>query len=188
MTDNQLRILIKESPEKGHRLLFDEYYSYVYVIVYNRLKNCGTREDIDECVSDVFSGIFLCYDSENSFDGSLKGYIATLANRTAIDAFRRLSRKSRLTVSLDEELMREIPSEEKVDELAEKSETAHILLNLIEELGEPDSTIIMQKYYYNKSSKEIAGLLSLKADTVRQRCSRAVKRLKSRFAEFDISL
>ena len=48
----------------------------------------------------------------------------------------------------------------------------------IKSLGEPDSSIIIYKYYYSKSSNEISELLSMKPSAVRMRSSRALKRLK----------
>ena len=52
------------------------------------------------------------------------------------------------------------------------------LLRLIESLGEPDSDIIIQKYYYNMNSNEIASKHSMSPEAVRMRCSRALKKLK----------
>ena len=62
MTDSRFRELLKKSPQTAHRVFFDEYYNYVYTIVFNRLRSAASREDVDECVSDVFSEIFLKYD------------------------------------------------------------------------------------------------------------------------------
>ena len=49
---------------------------------------------------------------------------------------------------------------------------------MIDSLGEPDSVIIMQKYYFGRSSKEISEIVSLSPAAVRVRCGRAVKRLR----------
>ena len=58
MTDSELRELMRVSAEKGRRALFDEYCAYVYAIAAMKLKNCASREDIEECVSDVFAEIY----------------------------------------------------------------------------------------------------------------------------------
>jgi RNA polymerase sigma-70 factor (ECF subfamily) len=91
--------------------------------------------------------------------------------------FRKLSSKGKTDISIDDEGVREIASDERVDQLTEAAETANALLNAVKSLGQPDSTIIIQKYYYNKSSGEIAGAVSMKPAAVRQRISRALKRL-----------
>ena len=69
-------------------------------------------------------------------------------------------------------------SEENIVEKAEKTELRSILYKKIDELGEPESTIIMQKYFFGRTSKEIADIVSMSADNVRAHCSRAVKKLK----------
>ena len=71
-----------------------------------------------------------------------------------------------------------VPSPERVDELAEKNEASHALLDAVKSLGEPDSTIIMQKYYYGRSSSEIADFVNLKPAAIRKRMSRAMEKLK----------
>ena len=178
MTDQQIRELLKSSPQAAHRLIFDEYYNYVYTIVFNRLRSCASREDIDECVSDVFSDIFTKYDPTGEYDGDIKGFVAFIAKRRAVDMFRRLTSKAAGTISIDDDEAMQLSSAERVDELAEKAETGHALLDAVRSLGEPDSTIIMQKYYYGRSSADIADIVSMKPAAVRKRLSRAVGRLR----------
>ena len=183
MTDEKLRTLLKNNPDKAHRIIFDEYYNYVFTIIFNRLRSSASMEDIDECVSDAFSDIFMKYDPNSSYSGDIKGFIAAVARRRSIDKFRRLNAGHADTVSLDGDEMIQISSSERVDEEAEKAETAHAVLDAVKSLGEPDSTIIMEKYYYGKSSSEIADSVEMKADAVRQRLSRAIKKLRSLLAD-----
>ena len=60
----------------------------------------------------------------------------------------------------------------------QKKDVQLTLIQLIKELGEPDSTIILHKYYYDRSSGEIAKLLNMKATNVRMRCKRALEKLR----------
>ena len=71
-----------------------------------------------------------------------------------------------------------LPSEENVEEDSDRKETAHAVLDAVKALGEPDSTLIIQKYYYNRSSDDIAEMLGMKPAAVRKRVSRAVKKLR----------
>ncbi|MBR1823799.1 MAG: sigma-70 family RNA polymerase sigma factor [Ruminococcus sp.] len=182
MTDSQFRELLRKSPQTAHRAVFDEYYSYVYTIVFNRLRSTASREDVDECVSDVFSDVFLKYDADSPYDGDIKGFISSVAIHRSIDMFRRLTAKNKGTVSLDDEMGRTFPSDEDVAEDAEKRETCHAVLDAVKALGEPDATIVIQKYYYNRSSVEIAEMVEMKPDAVRKRVSRAVNKLRGMLA------
>lgn len=178
MTHEDFRKILKRSKKAGHRALFDEYCNYVYAVVFNKLRSCASREDIDECVGDVFADIYIFYDSDSDFSGDLKGFIGTVARRRAADVYNRLVSKKLVTVSADDEEARNIASDEDVEETVAQKEFRRILLDKIAELGEPDSTIIIRKYYYGQTAKEISETVSLTPENVRVRSGRAVKRLK----------
>lgn len=181
MTDNEYRKIYNIDPYKAQTELFYEYFNYVYAIIYNKLRSCGSREDIEECVEDTFSAVFISYDRERNFNGDLKGFIAVIANRTAIRMYRKLIRHIEISYSEDEAA--EIADAECIEENAERSILKNTLLKLINSLGQPDSDIIIQKYYYNMDSNEIAKKHSMTPSLVRMRCSRALKKLKKLLAD-----
>lgn len=188
MTGNELCETIKKSPQELYRALIEEYGGYVYAIAINKLKNVCSKDDIDECVSDIFAEIFLKYDAQKANYSNLKGYIGIISKRRAIDYFRKFSGKNKNIVSIDDEKTNDIVSEQNIEATIEKKELSKILFNKITELGEPDSEIIIRKFYYNQNSTEIAKRLSLKASTVRSRCKRAIKRLETMLSEVGISM
>ena len=161
MTDNEILSLMRENPPEGHRELFNKYYSYVYAIVNRILTGSGSADDAEECVIDVFASVMMkLVPDENC---SLKSYLVIKTGRN---------------VSADDENMAEIADDEDIEEKNDRSETSELLLKKVSELGPPDSIIIIQKYYYDKSSKDIAEMVGLNAVAVRMRCTRAMKRLK----------
>lgn len=186
MTDMELRMLMAESVQKCHRAVFDKYCNYVYAIVINILRKCGSREDIEDCVSDVFFKLYKQLDAKTDFSGDLKGFIAAISRNTAIDAFRRLSNKNNRSVYIDDDTTEELRSDERIEKNAEKAERSRILLGKIKELGEPDTTIIIQQYYYNRTAKEIAKSISMTAAAVQKRSSRARQKLKALLCEAGI--
>lgn len=188
MTDKDYRSIFKKSPREAQTTLFDEYFSYVYTIVFNKLRSCAAKEDIEECVSDVFADVFGYFDNDSGQNGNLKGFISTIAVRKAINMFHSLTAKSGRTVSLEDGGADCISDGTDLTASAEKAEIRGTLLRLVDELGEPDSTIIIQKYYYGMNSKEIAETVSLEPAAVRVRCSRAIRQLKDKLAELDITL
>ncbi len=186
MTDMELRMLMAESVQKCHRAVFEKYCNYVYAIVINILRNCGSREDIEDCVSDVFFKLYKQLDANTDFSGDLKGFIAAVSRNTAIDAFRRLSNKNNRSVYIDDDTTEELRSDERIEENAEKAERSRILLGKIKELGEPDTTIIIQQYFYNRTAKEISKSISMTAAAVQKRSSRARQKLKALLCEAGI--
>ena len=176
MTDNEILSLMRETPPQGQRALFDKYYSYVYSIVNRILSGTGSSNDAEECVIDVFASVMMKLVPDD--DCSLKSYIGTAARNAAISMRRSLAIRTGRNVSADDENMAEIADEEDIEGNSDRSETSELLLKKVSELGPPDSIIIIQKYYYDKSSNEIAGMVGLNATAVRMRCGRAMKRLK----------
>ena len=187
MTGNELKELLGTSPEECHRRLMKEYGRYVYAIVYNKLRSCGTKEDIEECFCDVFTDIFIKFEYDEKYVNDIRGYIGTVAKHNAIDRFRRLSVVNSHNVYKDEEDMAELVSDFSVDERVDSSELRRILLQKIKELGEPDTTILIQKFYYNRKSSEIAKTVSMTASSVRSRCTRAMEKLRVKLAEVGIT-
>ena len=187
MTDKEYRELSEKSEKLAQNKLYEEYINYVYKIVYNKLRSCASNEDIEECVSDVFLAVFLNYHNNEGTDGDLKGYIGTIASRKAINKYHSLMAKSGRTVS-SEEYFADIADSKRIEEEAEKEELRDIMLRAINSLGEPDTTIVFQKFYFNRSSKEIAQKLSMTAGAVRVRCKRALERLEKLLSKEGITL
>lgn len=188
MTDREYGELFAKSPREAQNALFDEYFGYVYTIVYNRLRSCAAREDIEECVSDVFADTFEYLDSSTGRSSDIRSFISTVAIRRAINMFRSLTAGSGRTVPLDGSGAEDISDSTDITADAEKAELRRTILRLVEELGEPDSIIIIQKYYYGMTSNEIAGLVSLEPAAVRVRSSRAMKKLRDKLSGLDMTL
>ena len=187
MTDRELRCKMEQSAEAGRRALFDEYCGYVYAICANKLKGCGTNEDTDECLSDTFAAVFRYLESHKDADGDLKGVIGTIAKRTAVSYFRRLSPKAEITISIELESIGELSSDIRVDESAEQTALRETVYDCVKSLGEPDSSIIVYFYYYGMKTKQIASLTGMSDSAVQQRLSRARKRLKEFLSEAGIT-
>ena len=187
MTGTEFKELFRKSPEECHRELMREYGKYVYAIVFNKLRSCGAQEDVEECFCDVFTEIFIKFESDDSMINNIKGYIGVIAKRKAIDRFRSLSAADSHSVYVDDEGMAELVSDFSVDDHIESSELRRILIQKIKELGEPDSTIIIQKFYYNRKSSEIAKTVSMTASSVRSRCTRAMDKLRKKLIEAGIT-
>ncbi|WP_318257116.1 sigma-70 family RNA polymerase sigma factor [Ruminococcus sp. XPD3002] len=169
------------------KAIFNDYCNYVYIIAATKLKSCGTAEDIEECVSDVFTEVFKKMNYLGDREGDLKGFIGVIAKRKAIDMYRKLSVKAYRTVSAEDEGIMEISSGENIIESAEMSERNSILLNKIKELGEPDTSIIIKQYYYNMTVAEIGKAISMTAAAVQKRSVRARQKLKNMLCEVGIN-
>ena len=178
MTLSEFRSLMKRSQREGHRALFDEYCNYVYAIIVNVLRNCGSREDMEECLSDVFVKIYKCYSNDELREGDLKGFVGSVAKHTAIDYMRKLTSYNKRNTSMDDEDFPEMASDTSIEADTEKKDRKRLLMQMVRSLGEPDCTIIIQQYFYDRTAKEIANNIGMTAAAVQKRSTRAREKLK----------
>lgn len=170
MTDRELLILISEDKVKGFSLLVDTYSALIYKVVSAVVLPVGTREDAEECVSDAFLAFYNNLDDVDLEKGSIKGYLALIAKRRAINLYHTLKRqKSMLADDISD-----FPDEDS----AADYDTKAALVKAIKDLGEPDSTIVTRKYMLGETAREISSVVGLSPEAVQKRMERSLDKLK----------
>ena len=178
MRDERLMELIESDPERGMQRLVSEYSGLVFAIVRGKLRPPAFREeDIEECAADAFSEFWKDRGSVDPAKGSVKSYLAKLALNNALDRLRSARNRPEL-LPLDEGVDHDGLSLE--GEFMEKAERRE-LLDAIEALGDRDREIIVRKFFFGQSSKEIGERLGLTASNVDTRTHRAIKKLRESF-------
>ena len=178
MTDTEWYSLMQSAPREARRALIDQYANLVYAIVLNKLKGSASREDIEDCVSDVFVAVFENAEKYRPEGGSLKGYISTIAKRTAVDAWRRLTCRQNATAYIDEAELILPPAPDDPEEEATEKMQKNRLWEIVQSLGDPDTAIIIRQFFYEQTAREIGKALSMTAAAVQKRSVRARKRIK----------
>ena len=167
---------LREDPEKAIRELMDRHGGLVYYIVRGILPGFP-EDDIEECVSDVFFYIYRNRSRLKFEKQGIKSYLAVTARHTAIDKLRRCRR-------IPEPVSDLLFESARADCLAEETALANVerdeLIQAVRDLGEPDSTILIAKYFVGMTCGEIGDLTGMRANTVAQRACRAVKQLADR--------
>lgn len=182
MEDSKLLRLLHKDLSTGMEQLMNQYAGLVYAVVKGKLAGaCYVSTDLEDCVADVFSEFcteFAKYDPNVS---SIKSYLCVLARYHAIDIARRRERQ-RGNVSLDDEdSLLQIVDDFTVEGDIAEDELRRKVFSAVKELGEPDSIIIIRKYYFGESSKDIADALKLTVSNVDTRTHRALNKLRSLF-------
>lgn len=179
LSDDELLHLFKLRPEKALDKMMDMYVGLVYAIASDKLAVICTKEDIEECVSDVFYEI---YKQRNTIDlqkGSIKAFIAVVAKRKAIDVYRSLKNKNSKVVSLDDTFYENTVSDNtNVEQTVAEKESQAVIIREIKALGEPDSDIFIRKYYFGQSTKLISKALGIKENTIDKKVSRGLVKLR----------
>lgn len=163
--------LLLQNPEQALNKMLGAYTGLVYHAA-SAVLGRQAREEIEECVSDAFLAVYRRRNALDFTKGSVKAYLCATARNLAID---RLNQRARSTAEPLDEFA---ASPEQTDAAAlanlEKSE----LITRVKSLGEPDSTIVLCRYYFNMRTREIAQRVGLKENTVDQRLRRALIKLK----------
>ena len=178
MQDNELVELIKANPNKGLGILMSEYMGLVCTIVRDKLATVCDEFEMEACSSDIFIEFYNGIDKYTEAKGSVKSFLCVIAKRRAIDIFRKKSKEFG-NVSIDnEEAGVVIPDSTNIEEGYISKEQKKELLAAVEKLGEPDHEIIVRKYYFGESTRDIAERLTMTISAVDTRASRALKKLR----------
>ena len=176
MGDRELLLLLRKEPERGLRQLMEQYAGLVYSIVSGRTGSTAAPQDVEECVSDVFFEIFRKRESIDLEKGTLRAFLSVVARQRAVNLFRRKEKELRRGAidPLPEDAAAVGDSEDAVIGAEERMQ----VLAAVKSLGEPDSAIIIRRYYFGQKSKEIAADLGMTPGAVDTRLFRAMGKLR----------
>lgn len=175
MEDAELLHALLKTPQKGCELLLHDYTGLVLAIVRRKLSDRSPQEH-EELVSDI---LFTFYQKREQIDlsrGSIRSLLVTMTARMCIDYYRKQkSIPDTLDIDADTPIADTAPTPE---EHALLSERKIRLMQAIRALGEPDSSIIIWKFYFGETAQAIAKRLSMRTKTVEMRISRAKEKLR----------
>lgn len=166
--------IVKKLAEKDEQAISEiiaHYTPLVSAIIYN--VSCGnlSTEDIEEAAADVF--FTLWNNSDKVFEGSLKGYISSIAKTKAKDKIR--STKKPEVIDIDDVV---IADEYTISDNMDNKVLQEDLKAALEQFGEPDKEIIIRYYYYYQTAPKISETLGLKLEAVKSKIKRAREKLK----------
>ncbi len=168
-----------DDPAKGIRAMTEQYGGLVYAVTWRRLQGKFSKEDIEECVSDIFYELYRCREKIDLEKGSIKTFLLTIAERQAIRYYeRKVEHLDKVSLQEQYERGEELPDTIDVEQQTIQKEESERLLEAIKGLGEPTSHIIIQKYYYGLTAKEIGEELGLTKNAVEKRIKRGLAKLK----------
>ncbi|MDD5900844.1 MAG: sigma-70 family RNA polymerase sigma factor [Lachnospiraceae bacterium] len=180
MQDDELLNILKTDADTGMSLLLKQYTGLVCSIVKHTLTGQAfCNADIEHCVADTFSEFYFDLDKYNKSAGSIRAWLCVIAKHNAYDRLRS-SKKETVALSLDAENVPEPCSDDfSLEDTLITKEFRKNLLREIKALGEPDSIILLRKYFLSESSKEIANRLNMTVSSVDTRTHRAIQKLRS---------
>ncbi|MCD8538789.1 MAG: sigma-70 family RNA polymerase sigma factor [Leadbetterella sp.] len=149
------------------RKLYDRYYRPGIAFLVSIIKN---REDAENMLQDVFLKIWLRKD-RLAFDARLQGYIFASLRNIAFDFLKKLER---------EEQMKRIFMEQMTEEESVTDEPGFApLTRAVEKLSEKRKMILRMNIEEGKSYQEIAEIMRISKNTVKNQLIKAKQHLKN---------
>lgn len=182
MDDQAIIRLMKNKPDKG---IYEAIRKYEGVLTSVASKILTSKEDIEECVSDAFVGMWRHIDNLDTEMGSLKGYLICAVRNHAINRYKQAKRSN--VVALSDNLY-EIATEDDLENQVLWNTDAQILLELIQELGEPDREIMLRKHFLFERVNDIAAQMNLEANQVKYKLQRTKSKLRDALIQRGIAI
>lgn len=156
---------------KAFRTLYRALVPQVTGYVAARL---ARREDVEDVVSQVFHRWLEHLDRFDGTRGSVSTWILTMTHHALVDHYRR----GRSSVRMDEAVVGPAPADDPLEELI-RAERAGMLRGRLDVLAPDTRRMFELRYDRDMSYREIAELLAIGEDAVKQRFSRAHRMLRA---------
>lgn len=154
----------------------DSYGAIVNGIATKILYSLGNSGIIEECMSDIFMLVWTNINKYDEDKGNFKGWLGAVAKFKAIDYYRKYSKG--MQVEVIEETLTNGRSAE--DEFISEFENSR-LVEIMENLEEPDRTIFVMKFLLGEKVKKISEAVNLSVNSVNTRISRGREKIRRQY-------
>ncbi|OON98774.1 MAG: hypothetical protein ATN35_03540 [Epulopiscium sp. Nele67-Bin004] len=179
MTERRLLKGLAKGNVKYYEKLVDTYSKYVTVVVQNVGRTLSTQ-DIEELVADVFIKIWNNRDKLDIREECLKGYLAVMARNITLNKLKTAGKIRQVELE-ENEVYGE--NDNSLESKILQSEMQQTVLELIEQLPDPDNEIFIRRYLYFESLNEISENMNIPLGTVGTKIARSKTKLKKGLLE-----
>ncbi|WP_160688246.1 sigma-70 family RNA polymerase sigma factor [Clostridium sp. C2-6-12] len=161
--------------EKALEYLIDNYGWVVKSIVHKHLYNLKNVQD--ECINDIFLGIWNNIDSYDENKSEFKNWLAGIAKFKCID----YKRKYLKGIEYENIENLEISVKDTTDEVLIKNELNDEINEILNCLNEKDRALFYKLYVEEKEINDVSEEIGLKRDVIYNRLSRGKKKIQKLF-------
>lgn len=169
-SENFIQELKNRNPDALDYVL-DTFGNLIYKICY---MNLNSKELSEECVNDVLMKVWENINNYSYPENKFKNWVATISKYTSIDKLRK--EKRHFNTLPDENIV--LSSKEEIEDSYINREDLNLVKKYICQFKELDKNIFIQRFFMNKSLKEIGDLYKLSPKAVNLRILRARKKVK----------
>lgn len=179
VNENNFVDLIRMHREEGLVYVIRTYGGLLKSIVNKRL--FATPDKVDECMNDIFLGIWRNIDCFDESRGSFVNWAAGVARLEAIDTLRKL-RRERGFLSL-EDMETEIPKEDAALLELTEQELSKETEEILKCLSPKDQELFRRIFLMEEEPEEAGNALGISRDNVYVRIFRGKKKIHRKFGE-----
>ncbi len=174
-SEDELISGIKNRNQKFYEILITEYTKPIYYLAYNILKSTCSKEDIEECVSDVLLEVWIKIKDYDNSRSSFKTWVFMLTKYKALK-FRLKNAKNKV-VSIDEQFL-DIGAYESTEKTVIEREKQKQIINIIDSFNDVDKELFIRRYFYGEQISVLMDSLSLSRSAIDNRLLRGRKLIK----------
>lgn len=179
--DHDIVKLLKKKDQKAIVLLEERYEKLIRYIAGTILAD---RDDsIDECVNDVYMKVWMHGAGYDYKKASFKTYIKAITRNTALNYLR----KAKIWEEHEDSEQYETIQDEYMDyrmgpeDKVVQKEEVQILEEVLKSMKKKDRVLVLRRFYYLQSSRQIALAMKMTENAVDSKLSRLRKKIKSQY-------
>lgn len=176
LDDLQIVQNIKNRDISTFEYLIEKYSKQMYYLAYNILHISCTKEDIEECVADVFAKVWLKIEEYNPDKGNFKTWLFMLTKYMALKYKRSILKEQ--TINIDDLFIEDKENIEKKLILRQEQEK---IISIIDNFNKIDKELFLRRYFYGESTDALMHSLNLTRPAIDNRLLRCRKTIKEAF-------
>ncbi|WP_315120798.1 sigma-70 family RNA polymerase sigma factor [uncultured Clostridium sp.] len=177
VTENNFIDELKCKNELALDYIYSKYVNLVYKVVLDVLGNVATKEDIEECVSDIFITVWKNTSKYNAHVTPFNKWLIAVSKYKAIDYLIKLNRCEE-TIELVENISM---SKDNIEDKIIRQGEMTVLYKMIMAMNEIDRDIFIKRYFLNEDIVDIARHLHMPRSAIDNRLSRGRKVIKNKW-------
>ncbi|ADL50872.1 sigma-70 family RNA polymerase sigma factor [Clostridium cellulovorans] len=179
INEDNFAVELKKGNPKALDYIYSKYIGLVYKIVINVLRDVTSHEDIEECVSDIFVGIWINASKYNSEITTFDKWLVAVSKYKAIDYLRKATKNPQI-VELEDSITN---GDTSTEDIIIQNNDLNTVYNLISDMEETDKKIFIRRYLLDQKIIDIAKDLQLRRSAVDNRLTRGRKSIKNKWNE-----
>lgn len=176
--------LLRNQDERGIELLAEQYEKLIRYIAVTIL---GSREtEVEECINDVYLKVWKNGAGYDYQKASFKTYLKAITRNTALNYLRKLQRLEELHgYDAEEDSIQEeyIDYRQNVEQKIIQKEEVEVLNRVLASLRKKDKELVLRRFYYLQSTKQIAQVMGMSENAVDSKISRLRKKIRKSYEE-----